>query len=58
MRVAQVVGKVVLSRVHPLLIGSQFKIVVPFAFVTFPTGNTVSKYIYTVPHVCDIVSVA
>ncbi len=29
MRVAQVVGKVVLSRVHPLLIGSQFKIVVP-----------------------------
>ena len=29
MRVAQVVGKVVLSRVHPLLIGSQFKVVVP-----------------------------
>lgn len=32
MRVAQVVGKVVLSRVHPLLIGSQFKIVVPLTF--------------------------
>ncbi|MBR4834422.1 MAG: hypothetical protein IKU86_08870 [Thermoguttaceae bacterium] len=38
MRVAQVVGKVVLSRVHPSLIGSQFKIVVPLTFddLAFP----------------------
>lgn len=32
MRIGQVVGKVVLSRVHPSLIGAQFKIVAPLTF--------------------------
>ncbi len=32
MRVGQIVGNVVLSRVHPSLIGAQFKIVVPLTF--------------------------
>lgn len=41
MRVAQVVGKVVLSRVHPLLIGSQFKIVVPLTFDDLATPSPV-----------------
>ena len=32
MRIGQVVGKVVLSRVHPSLVGAQFKIIMPLAF--------------------------
>lgn len=32
MRIGQVIGKVVLSRVHPSLVGAQFKIVVPLTF--------------------------
>ena len=32
MRIGHVVGKVVLSRVHPSLVGAQFKIVLPLTF--------------------------
>lgn len=32
MRIGQVIGKVVLSRVHPSLVGAQFKIVLPITF--------------------------
>ena len=32
MRIGQVIGKVVLSRVHPSLVGAQFKIVAPLTF--------------------------
>lgn len=32
MRIGQVVGKVVLNRVHPSLTGAQFKIVLPLTF--------------------------
>ena len=32
MRIGQVVGKVVLSRVHPSMVGAQFKIVAPLTF--------------------------
>lgn len=32
MRIGQVVGKVVLSRVHPSIVGAQFKIVAPLTF--------------------------
>jgi len=32
MRIGQVIGKVVLSRVHPSLVGAQFKIVLPLTF--------------------------
>ena len=32
MRIGQVIGKVVLNRVHPSMIGAQFKIVAPLTF--------------------------
>ena len=32
MRVGQIIGKVVLNRVHPSLVGAQFKIVAPLTF--------------------------
>ena len=32
MRIGRVVGKVTLSRVHPSLVGAQFKIVIPLSF--------------------------
>lgn len=39
MRIGQVIGKVVLSRVHPSLTGAQFKIVLPLRFDDLATPD-------------------
>ena len=39
MRIGQVIGKVVLNRVHPSLIGAQFKVVLPLRFDDLATPD-------------------